>query len=47
VIDDTETALSTLVNATVDSVSIGSSSGVLVNLDGLGLVSIDDVLEIH
>jgi flagellar basal-body rod modification protein FlgD len=47
VIDDTETALSTLVNATVDSVSVGSSSGVLVNLDGLGLVSIDDVLEIH
>lgn len=46
-IDDTETALSTLVYATVDSVSVGSSSGVLVNLDGLGLVSIDDVLEIH
>jgi flagellar basal-body rod modification protein FlgD len=46
-IDDTETALSTLVYATVDSVSVGSSSGVLVNLDGLGLVSINDVLEIH
>lgn len=46
-IDDTETGLSTLVYATVDSVSVGSSSGVLVNLEGLGLVSIDDVLEIH
>jgi flagellar basal-body rod modification protein FlgD len=46
-IDDTETALSTLVYANVDSVSVGSSSGVLVNLDGLGLVSINDVLEIH
>jgi flagellar basal-body rod modification protein FlgD len=45
-IDDTETALSTLVNATVDSISVGSS-GALVNLDGLGLVSINDVLEIH
>jgi flagellar basal-body rod modification protein FlgD len=46
-IDGEETALSTLVNATVDSVSIGSNSGVLVNLEGLGLVSINDVLEIH
>lgn len=46
-IDDEEQGLSTLVNANVDSVSIGSSSGVLVNLDGLGLVSINDVLEIH
>jgi len=46
-IDDAEQALSTLVYADVDSVSIGSSSGVLVNLEGLGLVSINDVLEIH
>jgi len=46
-IDDTEQGLSTMVYANVDSVSIGSSSGVLVNLEGLGLVSIDDVLEIH
>jgi flagellar basal-body rod modification protein FlgD len=46
-IDDKEQALSTMINANVDSVSIGSSSGPLVNLDGLGLVSINDVLEIH
>ena len=46
-IDDAEQALSTMVNANVDSVSIGGSNGVLVNLEGLGLVSIDDVLEIH
>jgi flagellar basal-body rod modification protein FlgD len=46
-IEDAEQGLSTMVNANVDSVSIGSSNGVLVNLDGLGLVSIDDVLEIH
>ncbi|MCU7844436.1 MAG: flagellar hook assembly protein FlgD [Candidatus Thiodiazotropha sp. (ex Monitilora ramsayi)] len=46
-IDDSEQALSTMVNANVDSVSIGGSNGVLVNLEGLGLVSIDDVLEIH
>jgi flagellar basal-body rod modification protein FlgD len=46
-IDDSEQALSTMVNATVDSVSIGGSQGVLVNLQGLGLVSINDVLEIH
>jgi flagellar basal-body rod modification protein FlgD len=46
-IDGEEQALSTLVNANVESVSIGSSNGVLVNLDGLGLVSINDVLEIH
>jgi flagellar basal-body rod modification protein FlgD len=46
-IDDTDQALSTMVNAKVDSVSIGSSQGVLVSLEGLGLVSINDVLEIH
>jgi flagellar basal-body rod modification protein FlgD len=46
-IDDTDQALSTMVNANVESVSIGSSEGVLVSLEGLGLVSIDDVLEIH
>ena len=46
-IDDAEQGLSTMVYANVESVSIGSSSGVLVNLEGLGLVSIDDVLEIH
>jgi len=46
-IDDADQALATMINANVDSVSIGSSSGVLVNLDGLGLVSINDVLEIH
>jgi len=46
-IDDTDQALATMVNANVGSVSIGNSSGVLVNLDGLGLVSINDVLEIH
>jgi hypothetical protein len=31
----------------VESVSIGGDSGVLVNLQGLGLVSMDDILEIH
>ena len=46
-IDDADQALATMINANVGSVSIGSSSGVLVNLDGLGLVSINDVLEIH
>ncbi len=46
-IDDTEQALSTMVNANVESVSIGGSQGVLVNLEDLGLVSINDVLEIH
>ncbi len=46
-IEDADQGLSTMVYANVDSVSIGSSSGVLVNLEGLGLVSIDDVLEIH
>jgi flagellar basal-body rod modification protein FlgD len=46
-IDDADQALSTMVYANVDSVSIGSSSGVLVNLEGLGLVTMDDILEIH
>lgn len=46
-IDDADQALATMVNANVESVSIGSTSGVLVNLEGLGLVSINDVLEIH
>ncbi len=46
-IEDADQGLSTMVYANVDSVSIGSSSGVLVNLEGLGLVSIDDVLELH
>ncbi len=46
-IDDAEQGLATMVYANVDSVSIGGSSGVLVNLEGLGLVSINDVLEIH
>ena len=46
-IDDTEQGLATMVYANVDSVSIGSTSGTLVNLEGLGLVSMDDILEIH
>ncbi len=46
-IGDSDQGLSTMVYANVDSVSIGSSSGVLVNLEGLGLVSMSDVLEIH
>lgn len=46
-IDEADQALSTMVYADVESVSIGGSEGVLVNLSGLGLVSMDDVLEIH
>ncbi len=46
-IEDADQGLATMVYADVDSVSIGSSSGVLVNLTGLGLVSMDDILEIH
>jgi flagellar basal-body rod modification protein FlgD len=46
-IDEADQGLSTMVFANVDSVSIGSSSGVLVNLEGLGLVPMNDVLEIH
>ncbi|MEJ2692594.1 MAG: flagellar hook assembly protein FlgD [Candidatus Thiodiazotropha sp.] len=46
-IDEADQGLSTMVYANVDSVSIGSSSGVLVNLEGLGLVPMNDVLEIH
>ncbi|MCU7798419.1 MAG: flagellar hook assembly protein FlgD [Candidatus Thiodiazotropha sp. (ex Myrtea spinifera)] len=46
-IEDADQGLSTMVFANVDSVSIGGNNGVLVNLEGLGLVSIDDVLEIH
>lgn len=46
-IDGEEQALSTLVYADVESVSVGGSSGILVSLDGLGLISIKDVLEIH
>lgn len=46
-IDDTDQGLSTMVYANVDSVNIGGSNGVLVNLDGLGMVPIDSVLEIH
>jgi flagellar basal-body rod modification protein FlgD len=46
-IDDADQALATMVYADVESVSIGSSSGVLVNLEGLGLVSMADILEIH
>ena len=46
-IDDVEQGLATMVYANVDSVSIGSTSGTLVNLEGLGLVSMNDILEIH
>ena len=46
-IEDADQALATMVYANVDSVSIGSTSGTLVNLEGLGLVSMDDILEIH
>jgi flagellar basal-body rod modification protein FlgD len=46
-IDDTDQGLSTMVYANVDSVNIGGSNGVTVNLDGLGMVPIDSVLEIH
>lgn len=46
-IDEADQGLSTMIYANVDSVSIGNSSGPLVNLEGLGLVSLDDVLEIH
>jgi flagellar basal-body rod modification protein FlgD len=46
-IEDADQALATMVYANVDSVSIGSSSGTLVNLEGLGLVSMADILEIH
>ena len=46
-IDDAEQGLATMVYANVDSVSIGSTSGPLVNLEGLGLVSMNDILEIH
>jgi flagellar basal-body rod modification protein FlgD len=46
-IDEADQGLSTMVYADVESVSIGGDSGVLVNLQGLGLVSMDDILEIH
>ena len=46
-IDGEEQGLATMVYANVDSVSIGSTSGTLVNLEGLGLVSMSDILEIH
>ncbi len=46
-IDDADQGLSTMVYADVESVSIGGSNGVLVNLEGLGLVSMDDILEIR
>ncbi len=46
-IDEADQGLTTTVYANVDSVSIGGSNGALVNLEGLGLVPLNDVLEIH
>lgn len=46
-VDGAEMAPSLLVSAQVESVSMGGSGGVRLNLSGLGQISIDDVAQIH
>jgi flagellar basal-body rod modification protein FlgD len=47
VVDDVEMAPSTLVSAQVESVNLGGSEGVLLNLNGLGQISMNDVAQIQ
>jgi flagellar basal-body rod modification protein FlgD len=46
-VDDAEMAPSTLVSAQVESVNLGGSEGVLLNLNGLGQISMNDVAQIQ
>jgi flagellar basal-body rod modification protein FlgD len=46
-VDDVEMAPSTLVSAQVESVNLGGSEGVLLNLSGLGQISMNDVAQIQ
>ncbi|MGD8913480.1 MAG: flagellar hook assembly protein FlgD [Candidatus Thiodiazotropha sp.] len=46
-VDDVEMAPSTLVSAQVESVNLGGSTGVLLNLSGLGQISMNDVAQIQ
>jgi flagellar basal-body rod modification protein FlgD len=46
-VDDVEMAPNTLVSAQVESVNLGGSEGVLLNLSGLGQISMNDVAQIQ
>ncbi|MET0066200.1 MAG: flagellar hook assembly protein FlgD [Candidatus Thiodiazotropha sp.] len=46
-VDDTDMAPPVYVSAEVESVNLGGSSGILLNLRGLGQISMNDVVEIQ
>ncbi|MCG8488983.1 MAG: flagellar hook assembly protein FlgD [Chromatiales bacterium] len=46
-VDDAEMAPTVLVSAQVESVNLGGSGGIQLNLDGLGQVSMNDVVQIQ
>lgn len=46
-VDDAEMAPSTLVSAEVESVNLGGSGGIQLNLSGLGQISMNDVAQIQ
>jgi flagellar basal-body rod modification protein FlgD len=46
-VDDAEMAPSILVSAQVESVNLGGTGGIQLNLDGLGQISMNDVVQIQ
>jgi flagellar basal-body rod modification protein FlgD len=46
-VDDAEMAPGTLISAQVESVNLGGSEGVLLNLSGLGQISMNNVVQIQ
>jgi flagellar basal-body rod modification protein FlgD len=46
-VDDAQMAPSTLVSAQVESVNLGGTGGIQLNLDGLGQISMNDVVQIQ